>query len=1179
MRSTRFKLFTLCSIYIVFLILVGLGIIYQTQEIDKQSSAIGISWNKFESDRSEKARAANSLHQELGYGGMIHHFKNLVLRHDLTQLDDIKAHINRARSSLDHYANLSINDYEKRALKNLQDVLTAYEKATLEVKLAIESNQTPEIIDAKVKINDTPSLQALDNLKIENSSIDRTKNISKTRLLNELKRSLGFGGMIHQFKNYILRKDLALNTIVLNKTAEAKGIIEQYQSLPHNKIEEKALHRIAFVIKKYEKATHLVSNLIENDNINAQKIDSHVRIDDTPALDALNTLMQQISIEHNEDAINIERSLSKLNKMAVTSLWFFSTAIFFLIAAFYWLVRIQIISPVIHITNLLDKLANGQTEVEIDIKSNTVEINQLLSSSRIFKEQSQTLNNERSLLKSILNAIPNAVYWKNLKGVYQGFNTQYIHLFSMQGKDIIGKSDYDIFGEKKGADFFEEDKKALSQEKALHLEKVAQNSNNETIYLDTILSPYKDERTQENIGIIGISHDVTGHKKLQQELMTAKEEADIASKTKSDFLANMSHEIRTPMNAIIGLTELALRTPLDSQQTDYLRKVLNSGESLLSLLNDILDFSKIEAGKLDIEHTDFHLEKVLNNVAQIIGVKASEKNIDIIYDYAHDLPADLIGDPLRLGQILINLISNAIKFTEQGEVTIKINVQSEQNEHVTLYFSVEDTGIGMTKEQVTKLFQSFSQADSSTSRKYGGTGLGLAICKNLVESMGGEIHVESTYNKGSRFFFTCVFGLSKHKHRIKTLPKTSLGKHALVVDDNLSAQIVLSQQMKDLGFTVDIASSGHEAINKIYGAEQTNTPYSLILMDWKMPGKNGIETVTEIKQLNLANQSNIIMVSGHKNHELVTQAEKLNIDAFLLKPINHSVMFDTVQDIFSAAPESQITSTDHSNYKEPLLQNKSIFLVEDNPINQQIARELLQQAGIKVTIANNGQECLNNLEENTFDCILMDLQMPVLDGLETTRRIRHMAKYNDLPIIAMTANAMKTDIDNCHDAGMNDHISKPINISNLFDTLIKHIGSSEPAVSSDTATNNQTVINTTEKTTPPLSLAISEGIERLDGDKRLYLEILEQFSFMVTDSLPAIKQALIDNDIPSALTLLHDLKGTSGNIAANEVYKTSEKFEQCLMSEEKDYKPLLRILESQLNTLISDIKFYKNAQD
>lgn len=1175
--KSNFKLITFSFIHIGFLILIGMGIIYQTLLIDKQSTEISKNWANFEVNRSEKARAANSLYQELGYGGMIHRYKNMVLRHDLSQLPAIKAHINRARSSLDRYAYLSVNDQEKTALENIHNSLNLYTHATLKIKSAIESKYAPESIDSLVKINDIPALQALDNLEIENSYSDQRKNINKTRLLNQLRRTLGFGGMIHQFKNYILRKEHALNTIVLNKTADAKSIIKQYQTLPHNEIEEKSLYRIKSVINKYEEATHLVNDLIKKGTLKAKNIDKHVQIDDSLAFSALNTLMQQISIEHNKDASNIEKYLSRLNQMAIASLWFFSVAIIFLIASFYWLIRIQIISPISHVTKVLNKLANGQTDIDINIRSRSEEIDQLLSASHVFKQQSKTLSNERSLLKSIINANPDAIYWKNMDGVYQGYNERYIHLFGMQDKDIIGKSDIDIFGSEIGSKFLEEDKKALNQEEPLHMEKVAQTVNNEAIYLDTVLSPYKDKKTNKNIGLIGISHDITAHKMLQDQLIAAKEAADAASKTKSNFLANMSHEIRTPMNAIIGLTELTLRTSLDTQQKDYLNNVLNFSQSLLGLLNDILDFSKIEAGKLEIESTEFLLEKVLNNVAHIVGVKASEKDLDIIYDYARDLPNALVGDSLRLGQVLINLISNAIKFTEHGEITIKINIVNDKKDYIELSFSIEDTGVGMTKEQLSKLFQSFSQADTSISRQYGGTGLGLAISKNLVELMGGVINVESIPDKGSRFFFTCVFKKSTRQHAEQSLPANMLGKRVLIVDDNISAQIVLSRQMKDLGFKVDIANSGFDAIDKI--VNNNNSPYALILMDWKMPGKDGLETAQEIRHLKLSIQPYMIMVSGHKNHELVTRAENVGIKTFLLKPVNHSVMFDTVLKIFSDTPSTPRRQKKTKSYKEPLLENKSIFLVEDNPINQQIARELLQQAGLKVTIANNGQECLDNLEENTFDCILMDLQMPVLDGIETTRKIRQMAKYNDLPIIAMTANAMKTDVDNCHDAGMNDHISKPININKLFDTLKKYLGGKKTVNNLITETNDHTIKSTIEKTTQDLSLSVNEGLERLDGDKNLYLEILEQFLAMIDDCLPAIKQALIDNDIPNALTLIHDLKGTAGNISANEMFKTCQVFEQCLMSKEKNYKPLLRTLESQLDTLIINIKSYKNSQD
>jgi len=1173
MNKFNFKLITLCCIYIAFLILVGIGIIYQSQLIDSKSTEISKNWDKFEADRSEKSRAAQSLHHDLGYGGMIHHFKNLILRHDIKHLSEVNAHINRAHSSLNRYTYLGINKHEKIAIEKINDILSAYTQATLSVKAAIEQKLSPEEIDAKVKIDDIPALQALDNLTIEHSAIEKHKSLTKTQLVNNLRQVLGYGGMIHQFKNYILRKEPALNTIVLNKAANAKKIIHQYQALVHTKIESNALHRILFVINKYEEATYLVNDLIKNGTVSAKEIDRHVRIDDTPAFDSFNNLMQQISIEHNKDAANIDKYLAELTQMAFTSLWLFSAAIISLIALFYWLVRIQMINPITYITTVLSKLAQGQTEVKINFNSHSVEIIQLISASQFFKEQSHTLSNERSLLKSILESLPDAVYWKDTNGIYLGCNQQYKQLFLQQGQSVIGKSNSEIFGHAIAKDYEEEDGKVFNQLQVLHLEKTVKSPDNDPIFLDTVLTPYKDEITNKTLGLIGISHDITIHKKLHQDLMSAKEQADTANKTKSDFLANMSHEIRTPMNAIIGLTELTLRTPLDNQQHDYLNKVLNASESLLGLLNDILDFSKIEAGKLDIERTEFQLEKVLNNVSHIVGAKASEKNLDFIYDYENNLPNNLMGDPLRLGQILINLASNAIKFTDKGEITIKIKLKNQINNQIILSFSIEDTGIGMTEEQLAKMFQSFSQADSSTSRKYGGTGLGLAISKNLVEMMGGEIGVESTYGKGSRFFFSVTFNPGVIKQQEKVLPEKAKGIHVLVVDDNKAAQNVLSQQMKDFGFIVDVASSGYEASNKV--ASNKHSPYTLILMDWKMPGQDGLETTQKIRQLELTQQPKIIMVSGHKDHSLVSQAEALNIGAFLLKPVNHSVMFNTVAKLFADTLSSPIKPKYPADYKQPLLENKSIFLVEDNPINQQIARELLEQAGLKVSIANNGQECLDNIDSQLFDCILMDLQMPVLDGLDTTRRIRQMSKYKDLPIIAMTANAMKTDVDNCIKAGMNDHIAKPINVSNLFNTLEKHLVHINKSAANATLINQQAI--GTEEPIPEMSgLFVEEGLERTGNDKDLYLLILDQFLVMVSESLSEIKKALAENNIEKTLPILHNLKGTAGNVSANEVYKTSAELEKRLKSGTKDFEALLETLEKQISKVIAEIEIYKN---
>jgi len=710
----------------------------------------------------------------------------------------------------------------------------------------------------------------------------------------------------------------------------------------------------------------------------------------------------------------------------------------------------------------------------------------------------------------------------------------------------------------------------------------------------------KDDKGK-HLGIASIAKDITWIKEAEKELENyrdhledlvkartldleeARQVAEEATRAKSDFLANMSHEIRTPLNAIIGFAHLALQTELNPRQRDYIQKIQNGSKALLGVINDILDFSKIEAGKLGMESIEFSLEDVLETVTNLVGIKAQEKGLEVIYNIDPDIPHSLMGDPIRLGQILLNLTNNAVKFTKKGEIVLGCALLGEDADEAHLEFYVQDTGIGLTNTQQDTLFQAFSQADATTTRKYGGTGLGLFISRSLVEMMNGHIRVESEYGRGATFIFTV---------RLKRIGSQTITscfaaadireKKVLVVDDNYIARTVMEKMLKGMSFNVIQAGSAEAGLAALEMARKQGEPFDLVLMDWQMPGMDGLQASEKIKTDLAGKIPSVIMVSAYAREELVQKTKRLGLDGYLIKPVSPSLLSDSIM----AALGKKMNSRAFQPHKEQLpsvaeIRGAKLLVAEDNKVNQQVARGILENNGFVVDLADNGVLALEAVQKSGYDAVLMDINMPEMDGYAVTRKIRQLPGFRDLPIIAMTANAMAGDREKALAAGMNDHVAKPIDVRELLNALRTWIKpASKKFFQPSPLANKRIDTGALFQDWGPLpGINIQEGLDRLTGDSLLYRDLLIKFAGNQADTADKIQQALDANDMETAQRLVHTVKGVSGNISATFVFESATRLGNALKS--KDMQTVMALMpdfSARLSDVVQGINRLETAK-
>jgi two-component system sensor histidine kinase/response regulator len=765
-------------------------------------------------------------------------------------------------------------------------------------------------------------------------------------------------------------------------------------------------------------------------------------------------------------------------------------------------------------------------------------------------------NWQEQFFEAVVDNSPTAIVVLDNDGKARSCNPAFEELFGYSKDDVLGvEIDSLITSPDTLNEAMEYTQKAMNQT----VRAVGRRCRKDGSEVDVEISAVPVFVGEEKVGALGIYHDIT-------ELTRARQAAEQASQVKSEFLANMSHEIRTPMNGIIGMLELALDTPLNPEQFDYLQTSLQSAEALMVILNDILDFSKIEAGKLELEKIRLNLRNIVEDVAYTMAKRAQDKGLEMACQVDPEIPSNLEGDPWRLRQILVNLVGNAIKFTQQGEIVIRAEKGTETKANVTVRISVQDTGVGIPLEKQEAVFNRFTQADGSTTRHFGGTGLGLAICKQLADMMGGTIDVESELGVGSTFWFEIPLG-KQIQEKLNTAPlfhKPAFlaGVRILVVDDNQTNRTILVKNVEAMGCQCKAVAGGAEAIESLREARRANEMFDIVLLDRQMPGMDGEQTLRAIMSDPALKVVKVIILTSMSSVGDAAHLMELGCSSYLYKPVKQQMLLESVIKVLDE--EGQSIPIAHPTSVERDLSGQRILLAEDNPINQKLALVLLQRAGYAVDAVENGIQALERVQNGQYTIVLMDVQMPAMDGLEATQKIRELEadQGGHIPIIAMTAHAMQGDRDRCLTAGMDDYVSKPLKPKVLFAALDRWMqdGNAKQVSGDGLHTEAPMVpafIPPTEASSPTsqsepvaempaevLPVNIKTALHLLSGDREFMVEMLTEYRKHFPERLAEIQAALQVGDLGQVSRLAHNLKGVSLNLSINRVGRLASELEE-----------------------------------